>query len=426
MKRIKYDNIFIFISFLFILCCCLFYGIRLIYFYRIENPKIVKKYILYDNIIQDKNLKNEDKNYYFSGKNPNNFLEYSGRLFRIVSVSEDGYAKIITEDNQTSLVWGYNQNYEDSYIRSWLNNSDNEYKSFIDSLHNKEGFMVNNKSYIDTIDNDNITNKKEISDKAGLISVYEYNLAGAEDSYLNNGNSFWTSNNDENQNTYYVYKTGALIKEKNQIIGVRPTITINAKISNFKGNGTKNNPYKITFDKGDLLKDKYVGEYIKLDDDIYKIIETDNDYVKVVSELTTAKKFGSSSYFSNDYGVGMYLNNSIYQSLPYKEKILLGIFNTGKYDETNYYDFNIPAAYNEKAYISLLSLGELFIEDYENYFLLSRPLVSKNEVYQVKKDGLITLSNINNISNIRYCFHLDSEQIVTSGNGSKKEPYIVR
>lgn len=426
MKKLKIDNIFIFLSLLFILGCCIYYGTRLIYFYKIENPKIEKNETLYETILQDKTLEKKENIIYYKGKEVYNYLEYSGRIFRILSITKDGYAKLITEENQTSLVWGYNQEYENSYIRSWLNDDDNEYRSFIQSLKNTNGIIVTNNTFSDILKDDKVIANKEVKDKAGLVSLYEYELSGGANGFLNNGKSFWTSNKDESDNIYYIYKTGKVIKDYNQIIGVRPTITINTKISNFSGQGTKNNPFKIEFDQGKKLKDKYVGEYIKLDNDVYRIIESYDDYIKVSSEVMNERTFGNSSYYSVNENIGKYINTMLINNFKYKNLILTGIFNTGKYDLTNYFDFNDSASYQEKAKIGLLNIGELFLEDDDNYFLGSRPITTKKKVYQMNKDGLILGKDIKEKSGIKLTFHLDSELLVSTGTGSKKDPYIVR
>ena len=282
-KRLKIKNILILINILFLLGCCIFYGSRMIHYYRIENPKIEDVKTLVELVTLGKNLTDngdglyhENDIYYYKGKNVNNYLLYSGRLFRIVSIDKSGYMKLITEELQTSMVWGYNQEFENSYVRNWLNDDTDSYKSFLHSLDNTQGLLVNTNTCVDETDGKTITCDKNYESTVGLLSVYEYNLAGASDSYLNIGSYWWTSNKDSDGNAWYVYKKGTVNNDSSSgytyySYGVRPTITINGKISNFKGTGTKNDPYEIIFDKGKNLNDQYVGEYVLFNDIVWRI-----------------------------------------------------------------------------------------------------------------------------------------------------------
>ena len=147
--------------------------------------------------------------------------------------------------------------------------------------------------------------------------------------------------------------------------GVRPVITINSKIENFEGEGTKENPYLIKFEQGNNLNDKYVGEYFKFNDINFKILEKNDEYVKLVTadlikenENLVLKKYGNTNYFNLDEGIGYYLNNIFYNTLPDKTNILKGNFNVGRYDKSYKYDFNMISEYQEQAYVGLLQLGE--------------------------------------------------------------------
>jgi len=81
MKKLNYQNIFCFISILFIMSCCIFYGTRFIKLY-LENQKDTSnaKNSLAEKIIdinQNKDtFKNINNEYYFIGNAENNYLEY--------------------------------------------------------------------------------------------------------------------------------------------------------------------------------------------------------------------------------------------------------------------------------------------------------------------------------------------------------------
>ena len=442
-KKIKLENIYIFINIVFILGCFIFYGYRLIHFYRLEHPKIEENTPLYELITLDKNittinegLYKEDNVYRYIGNNLDNYVIYSGRLWRIVS-AEDNKVKLITEDPQTSLVWSINTNYENSYVRSWLNDEDNELKSFYESLSNNS-YIVNTKTCIDVVSEDSLKCEQVVEDKVGLLSAYEYQKAGGEESYLNIGEYWWTSNTDKDNVAWYVYSKGSLNNTSYSgttyySYGVRPTITLNGDIEVIRGNGTKETPYLLDKTTENILNKKYVGEYLNYSGYTWRIIETDDEYVKIAmngivkndegEDLITY--FGKSNYYSVSQDVGKYLNTTFYNKLTNQDYILERDFNTGRYDKTYKYDFNKIAEYKEKAKVGLLQLGELFITDVPKYFLATRTITSDNSIYEVLEEGRIYAGELTDELGLRVTMYLKPDIAILSGEGTNESPYVI-
>lgn len=442
-KKIKLGSIYIFINIVFILGCFIFYGYRLIHFYRLEHPKIEENTPLYELITLDKNittinegLYKEDNVYRYIGKNLNNYVIYSGRLWRIVS-AEDNKVKLITEDPQTSLVWSINTNYENSYVRSWLNDENNELKSFYESLSNTS-YIVNTKTCIDVVSEDSLKCEQVIEDKVGLLSAYEYQKAGGEESYLNIGEYWWTSNTDKDNVAWYVYSKGSLNNTSYSgttyySYGVRPTITLNGDIEVIRGNGTKETPYLLDKTTENILNKKYIGEYLNYSGYTWRIIETDDEYVKIAmngivkndegEDLITY--FGKSNYYSVSQDVGKYLNTTFYNKLTNQDYILEHDFNTGRYDKTYKYDFNKIAEYKEKAKVGLLQLGELFITDVPKYFLATRTITSDNSIYEVLEEGRIYAGELTDELGLRVTMYLKPDIAILSGEGTNESPYVI-
>lgn len=442
-KKIKLGNIYIFINIVFILGCFIFYGYRLIHFYRLEHPKIEENTPLYELITLDKNittinegLYKEDNVYRYIGNNLDNYVIYSGRLWRIVS-AEDNKVKLITEDPQTSLVWSINTNYENSYVRSWLNDENNELKSFYESLANTS-YIVNTKTCIDVVAEDSLKCEQVVEDKVGLLSAYEYQKAGGEESYLNIGEYWWTSNTDKDNVAWYVYSKGSLNNTSYSgttyySYGVRPTITLNGDIEVIRGNGTKETPYLLDKTTENILNKKYVGEYLNYSGYTWRIIETDDEYVKIAmngivkndegEDLITY--FGKSNYYSVSQDVGKYLNTTFYNKLTNQDYILEHDFNTGRYDKTYKYDFNKIAEYKEKAKVGLLQLGELFITDVPKYFLATRTITSDNSIYEVLEEGRIYAGELTDELGLRVTMYLKPDIAILSGEGTNESPYVI-
>ena len=293
-KKLKiWEKIFIIFNIIFIIACIGFYAYRLVYFYRKEHTILIDNKLAVfltnqtvykgDGLYQDQ----EDKNYYYyKGKINNNYVWYSGRLWRIVSIDKE-HIKLITEENQTSLVWGYKQNYNNSYIKDWLNRTDNG--SFLKSLDNCDKILEKSNYCIDEISEDNITCNKKEEMTVGLLSISEYLLAGGKDSYLNNNSYWWTINTAKDNKVWYVFSEGGINnksfdKDVYYSYGVRPTITISNSAIKYSGNGTKNNPYVILNNSAVNLSIKSVGSYINYGNYTWRIQGQYDNYTKLIMD----------------------------------------------------------------------------------------------------------------------------------------------
>ena len=432
-------NKFILINVIVLGFFTLFYGCRLIYFYSLENPRIKKNEDLYKLVTMKKNivkigdgLYKEKDSYIYKGKNVDNYVKYSGRIWRIVK-TVDKNIKLIANDIDTSLVWGVNTSYADSLIRNYLNN-DTTIKSYYESLSNKE-FLVDNETCIDNYNNGDYTCNEKVTDKVGLISIYEYQDAGGLNSYLNIGKYFWTSNISDDNKAWYVYKEGTLNNNSYSgktyfIYGVRPTITIKGDTKVVKGSGTIDDPFDIDLQTTNVLNSKRVGEYVKYSNYTWRIIEKDTEYVKVVLDGVIEKdnekyapSFGNTNYMDMSSKIGQYLNNEFYNTLD-KEYILKHDFNLGRYDKTYKYDYQKVTEYKESLYIGLLQMGELFINDYDNVFMMARTITSDRTIYQVLPEGKVYAGSLSDERYIRPTMYLKPDLSVT-GDGTRENPYMI-
>lgn len=441
--KFKKTNIFIALNILFLLGCCIFYGSRLVYYYKLEHPKIKTNEPLVKLVTLKKNITNigsglykTDEGYVYKGNDLANYVQYSGRIWRIVSIDSDNNIKLITDSSQTSLVWGISTDYKNSYVRSWLNDEDNDIKSFYESLTNTS-VLVKTKTCTDIVTEKKITCKDFAEDNIGLLSAYEYQLAGGEDSYLNIKQYWWTSNINSDKTAWYVYSKGSLNDTSYSgtmyySYGVRPTITIKGTAQVKNGDGSSENPYNLDGSTSNVLNEKYVGNYISYSNYIWRIIEKDEGYVKIVMDGVIKNgdddyftSFGKSNYLSADSTIGSYLNKTFYNSLTNKDYVLKHSFYAGRYDNTNKYDFNEITKYNETFKIGLLQLGELFVTDVPKYFLSTRTKTTDNNIYQVLDDGRIYAGDLTDELRLRPTLYLKPELTVSSGNGTKKEPYMI-
>ena len=282
-----WEKIFIITNIVIILLTISIYAYRTIHYYKKLNYvesnhnllEKIKSNITYKG---DGLYKKDEDNYYYNGKEVNNYLSFSGRLWRMIGIDKTGI-KLITEDNQTLLVWGNNTNFENSIINNWLNKD-----IFIKTLSNKEKIVpaLWCNAGID-INNYNCSENKEYL--VGLITTDEYLKAGGINSYLNTNSYFWTLNTSSDNKAYYIHNGGGINNDlgSNEILysyGVRPVIYLNANVNYLSGNGTKENPYIIEENNNVKLNKHNIGEYVNYSNYNFRILETSEEYTKLIMD----------------------------------------------------------------------------------------------------------------------------------------------
>ena len=281
-----------------------------------------------------------------------NYLWYSGRLWRVIALYPDGTIKLTTENNLTTIYWGSSIEYKNSWIYQWLN------EDFYDTLYNVSNVVVSHTWNYSTIDRTNIVRptsvspQKTVSAKVGLLNAYEYKkikyyLSINASSWLLSPASSSTVTYADNKGSSGIYDYAPNVYE----VGVRPAVVIKSGLE-VTGEGTVNNPFKLKVDKAaptvnsTLLNTRSVGEYVKFNNEIYRIVEIQNSTTKLVkvdplkdsSNAVINKKISSTYYGSsaatqsNDYW-DYYLNNTWYNSLSSTSKNMMvnGTYYLGVY-----------------------------------------------------------------------------------------------
>ena len=429
-KKINY--VFIILSLLFLFVVFGNYVARFIHYYNLENsPNAVV-----DNRLSTKlketivtsgdGLYLNNFEYIYKGKNVNNYLYYSGYMFRIVKINADGTIKLITDNSITNLAYNNENTYKTSYIRNYLNSNELEHTGiFYNTLNNAENILVPASYCIDKITLDNVTCNETVNDYVGLLSYQEYMDAKAYESYLNNNTYWWLSNASEND-IWYVFNNGGVNDlgiSENRLYGVRPVITLKADIEVFSGDGTVNNPYRI---ESDSLS---IGKYINYSNYTWKImgIEEDriklalNDYVTINNKQDYAFSTKNNVFNPQDRtSIAYYLNNSFYQSLD-KSLLIKGTWYIGEYNEDSNYDYN--SIYNKTidAYVGLLKVDDLFINDFDNYYLITPSIVDYNYII---KSNITVSSLMEEKLKVRPSIYI-ANNLNLKGTGTLTDPYVV-
>jgi len=428
MKRvIKKEKIFRFCSVIFLSSLFIFFSFRLVYNYMkeqkanslIDNGMLSTKII--NNLKKENYLYNDNK-YILKNLVENNYVSYSGILWRIVSV-DDGKIKLVSDENVTVLPFG--KNYDESNVIKWLNSTFKSNLTQPDLFITEFDSCVNN---VDKIEKSDCNNSKNY---VSLLSMNDYIDAGANNSYLNNNTYFWLSASNENE-PWYVFDNGGLKTDSNNhIYGIRPVIVLN-DIEYIYGNGTKSSPYIISNEPVDTLSEIELGSYIDYSGYTWKVVSRDETSVKVVLSIPLKlndeeiKKIYSKKYnyynLNDSTGIAYYLNHTFYNTLKDKKYLKKGDFYIGKFDT-----YDLEELYNEKvnAYVGLLTVGDIFVTQNIDMYLLSS-VTDDNTIPILNKNNSLFYNFVSYESGIKPVIYLDNKAEVKGGMGDENYPFELR
>lgn len=447
-RRLKIRPVLITLNVSLLIIIALFYTFRLVKYYLKENghkdadtttllvDELIKKQSYVDQtkgLVHDKNA----SIYRYIGKVEDNYLEYSGILFRILSVDEDNKIKIVSDENLTILYGNLKNGFTSSNINAWLNKSNNKYSgTFENNLFDSDKLLINTTMCDDKIDD--LTkikcDKKNDQNKIGILSLNDYYVSGGKEGFLNNSDTYFLNTLDSKNFNYYVTNTGeiALDNTNKKALGVRAVMSISGSSEILSGDGSKEKPFKIENHEIKKISDVYVGDLIKYSDMTFKVIDREDGKVKVVQSdvvkengKVVSKKFGSDNTYSlNKDNVGYYLNNVYYKKLKNNNYIVKNNWPVGQLNsETLSYLDTYKNVLTTN--IGMPSLGDMYIEEVKNIFLLSKGIGDNKMIDVISPEGSFFGDLVTSTYNIRPCLYLNSNLDIISGDGSEKSPFVL-
>ena len=455
-RRMNYQKIFCFISFMFILVCILWYGGRFIYFYQDSKKTMTNESNTFARIVKtqnqdNENFKNVNQEYYFYGKNTNNYVSYSNLVWRIVKINEDNTILLITDNVIGSLAYGnLEDKYEDSNIIHWLNHiNDNDISGVIEKyLNEKEKYLVKTSTCIDKIDDiEKVTCEKKNKDfYLGLLSIQDYIHTGGNNGFIANERYSYMANKNKDNEIWYINEDGKLdVSNGETISGIKATITLSPNLELKSGTGTQDDPYKFE-DSTSIL-----GSYIKLGEDTWRVYEEQDNIIKLISQdtiltdektLTNQKKtsstsdinnddkleysYASNSYYHNDTKKGSlayYLNHTYYDSLSYKDLILENTYANGFYGSDSNYDYQNIMKNTIETKVALPSISDILLNDtLSGYFTDTGTSETSSFVYIRKEKGAVSSKNVTSEAYVVPCISIQRDNL-KAGSGNIEDPY---
>ena len=447
-RRLKITPVLVTLNVLVLLLIVAFYSTRMIKYYLKENGKSNNNdntVLLVDNVLKKQSyvdltkglIFDEEKNEYrYLGEVNDNYLEYSGIMYRIIGIDKDKNIKVIADKSVTMMYSGLEKGYGKSYVNKWLNYDKDTAGSgvFENNIKESVNFLTNTYYCEDVIDDvKNITcDKNNTTYKISLLSLYDYYKAGGKSSFLNNGETFYLGTLNKNNYNYYITSDGEVsINEiSTKTYAVRPVMTISSGSVLLSGKGTKDEPYKILEVKPTMLEDATINTYISYSNQVFKIIDNSGDATKVAlngvikeNDTDVVKAFGrkNNKYSNAKNTVGYYLNNTYLKTLDSKN-IVKSNWYIGALSLDNL-DYNSEKDTKVNLFVGMLSLGDMFVGDVNNVLTLSRGIESDQIINVINKEGNFYGDFITSKYNVRPALYLNKELKITGGSGTLDAPY---
>ena len=403
---------------------------------------------------------------FITGTDPNNYIWYSGKLWRAVSIDpSDNSVKLVTQWNISSIPYNADGNtaFQGSYMEQWLN--DTSVDGFLGNLREPDKFIKTDSVWNATSTTETTKPAKTttVTDAVGLLNVYEYTMSykNATDStgYLNNGLHWWLLTPYSTSRVCYVSCYGNVDRFDSVCsYGSRPSINLKSAVKIIDGDGTVDNPYRLQGDNdsptGALLSTRYSGEYISFgtgENNLYRIVSHENGTgTKITSAIPLKdsgnyKKmyFGSNVTFSKDNTIGAFLNGDYLTSGTYltrdqvsmiedKTTWYLGTVGYASYKLAKYQDItgsNLTTS-TTTAKIGLLRIGELMAGQFDKYgnntgyWTLTHE--STSSVSSVDFNGVVGGGSPVLSFGSRPSMNLKSNVIITGGDGTKNSPFQIK
>ena len=410
--------------------------------------------------------KSDNEQYFITGENPNNYIWYSGKLWRAVSIDpSDNSVKIVTEWNISAIPYDDNSsNFDGSYMKDWLN--DTSVDGFLGNLRDYESFIKLDSKWNATQTTSTTKPNKTtlVSAPVGLLNIYEYTMSYSNNTkytgYINNGLQWWTLTPYSNDKVW----CDGTVYNYEEAHGVRPSINLKSNVKVASGVGTEENPYRLVGDNdvnlsGTKLNTRYSGEYIKFgteENNLYRIVSHETKGLTKITSMDPLKEgntfinisFGNNDTFSSTNTIGTFLNGEYltnYVGNNYTNMIeentiwYLGTVGSGaSYKLAKYTDIDMinTTESTTNAKIGLLRLGELMSGQF-NKFTINSVITGYTSTYWLltkyesgivrvtNEDGNVHRFSYSTKSSIKPAFNLKANVIITGGDGTKNNPFTI-
>jgi len=364
---------------------------------------------------------------YIVGTPTNNYVWYSGKMWRIFSYNQiTETVKAVTVNPMTSIYYNNNgtRNYVGSDVETWLNND------FLNSLKDSASFITNNNYPVGAT-----TTKSKVA----LISSTDFNQIKSW--YGISGQNSWTMEGS------IINGTTTSTPASTTLQSIRPVITFASDVLVYSGSGTSAEPFIIDNNSnahgvsGDLINTRFSGEYIQLaDGKNYRIISTEGGITKVIG--TYSFSLDSNHYSDNHFD---YASSTIRTTLESKfNATMKGYMTKGDFcletingDQLAYRSSKCLTSdrVNNSITVGMPKIGEMFttaIQGVGEYWTINpnneNPTNTDDGYYHATINTILTTGSsstrkITESVDMVPVFYLKDTLTILSGNGMPNTPY---
>lgn len=401
---------------------------------------------------------------YLTGAQTNNYVWYSGKMWRITNYDTATKTIKLVSDEVVSIVNYDNNTFDDfanSNVGKWLE----EY--FVPTLRNSSKYVLTSKWFYGEV-GANVTEPIETGvsyeSKVGMLNNYEYSKASGFLNVSDQEKNYWLLSKSSGNNAWYVNNSGVITSAAmSSYYGFRPSIVLNPNVTFVNGTeGTKTKPYKLTGDivanVGTNLNARYPGEYVTYKNTLFRITATDARYTKLIAENTIPINASDVSqiphivaadynvgqgtigfhYFDQEYSddtfIGSYLKRWSSNVLgENNEDLIEGDFCNMIVDSTSSQIALCPQVNVVNTKVAIPKVGDLYSTRIgTEYWTLSNAtettlnVVSSDGANELIQKGIEHVSGVRPQASIRPVIVLKNTITITGGNGTKDVPYTIQ
>ena len=435
-RKLSFQKIFNFVSLIFLVTCSLFYGGRFVKLYLENKKQVVEETNTLGKSLKDNNsetLKNINGEYYFTGEVDNNYVLYSGIMFRVIKIGNNNVITMISDNSITLLAFGEVEEYTDSMVNTWLNKTDKEGSGILEkNLNSMISYLKSANICTDKIDDVSKSNCTNYDNEYYLssLSISDYINTGASSGFINTKENFYLDGMTSNNEVWYVTSEGKINKNKgNEIYGIKPVLILKENMELIGGTGTKDDPYTIESVLGTF------GSYVKLGEDTWRVIDVNDNNVKLMLDDylksgndTVSYKYSQYTSYHDDtkYGtLAYYLKNTYLNSLSYKDLVIETNYANGYYGKDNNFDYTDTLKKTVNTKVASISIGDIILNhELNNYFTMTSSTKSNKYVYTIQSDNTPYSKIVSSTSKVVPVITISKDKL-TSGTGSKNDPLKV-
>ena len=398
--------------------------------------------------------KTDDNDTYFYDNNEN-YVFYSGMLWRIVSYNiTNRTIKLVTAEDITIMNYdNLSNDFRGSNIDNWLNEEFRQY------LRDYPQFLEEANWNFTQVSLGNKPPENDVVQRyVGLLNLYEE----TQNTSVNpTTKSFILSKANATQVWTRTAGTNAAA-DVNNFYAIRPSIVLRQEVPYIGGGtGVSSNPYKIAGEQlnaiNPKLESRYIGEYVKFSNspNIFRIIGKTGSYTKLaldgvssqsmfddnfVDIYTSGTSIGTANieWFNNFYNLLDEKDKELFMNGDYEgllnvdeeDKYILGDYCTSILNKTTSYQ---PICKNEDVRslkVGMMKVGDMFAvpQTAGSYWTVSRNEEKTiNVINTTENNGYISYLPITSTAFIRpvIVVNKDAYLRIDVGAGTRANPYVI-